>query len=318
VRLTVNRTDWLAHVQATAGAYGHGLVPVVKGNGYGLGRRTLHEVVRSAGARFVAIGDVHELHDVPSTLTPVVLTPTLAAPTSDRPILTVGHLAHVDALRGWAGRVVVKLRSSMLRHGVAPGDLADLLTATREAGLRVEAFALHLPLAGTDADRLAEIERWLPRLEPGTAIWVSHLTPASFHGLQSAHPEHTWSVRVGSALWHGSPKGPFLHLTADALSVQPVSAGQPAGYRATPVPFDGTVVTVGAGSTAGVAPLDHPDPAQRSPFHFARRRLALVEGPHMHASLVFVPEGEPCPAVGDEVDVQRPLVTTNADDVRWR
>jgi len=43
-----------------------------------------------------------------------------------------------------------------------------------------------------------------------------------------------------------------------------------------------------------------------------------VEGPHMHASLVFVPEGDPCPAIGDEVDVQRPLVTTNADDVRWR
>ena len=68
VRLTVDRDAWRAHVQATAAAYGHGLVPVVKGNGYGLGRHTLHEVVRSAGARYVCVGDVHELHDVPPHL----------------------------------------------------------------------------------------------------------------------------------------------------------------------------------------------------------------------------------------------------------
>jgi hypothetical protein len=64
--------------------------------------------------------------------------------------------------------------------------------------------------------------------------------------------------------------------------------------------------------------LDTADRDLRSPFHFARQRLLLLEGPHMHSSLVFVPSGQPCPTVGDEVDVQRPVITTNADEVIWR
>ena len=33
--------------------------------------------------------------------------------------------------------------------------------------------------------------------------------------------------------------------------------------------------------------------------------------------MVFVPLGDPCPAVGDRVDVQRPLITTQVDEVEW-
>jgi hypothetical protein len=264
------------------------------------------------------VGDVHELHDVPPALTPVVLTPTLAAPTSTRPILTVGDIAHVRALRGWHGSVMVKLRSSMRRHGAAPDQLPALLDAVAAAGLQLAAFALHLPLSGNDADRTAEVEAWLPHLHPGTAIWVSHLAPDAVQALRLAHPEREWSVRVGTALWHGVPKGPFLRLSADVVSAQPVRAGETAGYRATAVPFDGTLLSIGVGSAAGVAPLDHADPAQRSPFHFERTRLPLLEPPHMHTSLVVVPHGQPCPSIGDGVDVQRPLTTTWVDEVVWR
>ena len=318
LRLTVDRAAWTTHVQATAAAYGHGLVPVVKGNGYGFGRRALHEVARSAGAQYVGVGDVHELHDVPDSLTPVVLTPTLAAPTSTRPILTVGDVAHVPPLRHWGGSVMVKLRSSMHRHGAGPAELGALLDAVDHAGAHVAAYAIHLPLAGTDADRVAEVEAWLPHLDPTVAIWVSHLSPETFHALRRAHPERDWSIRVGSAIWHGVPKGSFLQLTADVLSAQPVHAGQPVGYRATPAPFDGTLVSIGAGSAAGVTPLDHADPSMRSPFHFARRRLDLLEAPHMHTSLVVVPTGAPGPAIGEHVDVQRPLTTTSVHEIVWR
>ena len=122
VRLTVQRAAWEAHVGAVAAAV-DGLVPVVKGNGYGFGRATLHPVAAGLATR-VCVGTVHELDHVAPGVTPVVLTPTLAAPPDDGPILTVGSPAHVDALAGWGGRVVVKLRSSMLRYGVAPDDAA--------------------------------------------------------------------------------------------------------------------------------------------------------------------------------------------------
>ena len=317
VRLTVDRAAWTAHVHATAMAYGHGLVPVVKGNGYGFGRRVLHETVRNAGAAHVCVGDVHELHDVPPALTPVVLTPTLAAPTSTRPVLTVGNVAHATALHGWGGRVMVKLASSMHRHGASPDQLDHLLQAVHAAGVEVHAFAIHLPLAGDDAARLAEIDAWLPRLPDGAPVWTSHLSPESFHALQAAHPDRPWSVRVGTALWHGLPKGDFLQLSADVLHHTRAAAGEPVGYRRTPMPFDGHVVSIGAGSAHGVAPLDTADPARRSPFHFRRRRLTLLEPPHMHASLVAVPDGDPLPEVGDRVDVQRPLTTTTADEIEW-
>jgi hypothetical protein len=71
---------------------------------------------------------------------------------------------------------------------------------------------------------------------------------------------------------------------------------------------------VGAGTAHGVHPLED----GRSPFHFARTRLALVEPPHMHTSMVFVPASERAPRPGDTVDVQRPLISTAVDEVRWR
>jgi hypothetical protein len=108
-----------------------------------------------------------------------------------------------------------------------------------------------------------------------------------------------------------------VRLTSDVLDTHPVRAGEPVGYRHTPVPFDGTLVAIGGGTAAGIHPLDDTDPLRHSPFHFARTRLELLESPHMHTSLVVVPAGAPCPAVGDRVDVQRPLTSTFVDEVEW-
>jgi hypothetical protein len=49
-----------------------------------------------------------------------------------------------------------------------------------------------------------------------------------------------------------------------------------------------------------------------------RRRLTLVERPHMHTSMVLVPDGWECPQVGDVVDVQRPLIGVSVDEVIWQ
>jgi hypothetical protein len=114
------------------------------------------------------------------------------------------------------------------------------------------------------------------------------------------------------------PRGDFLRLTADVLHTERVRAGDVVGYHASVVPADGMLVAIGAGTAEGVAPLDSIDPSRRSPFHFARRRLTLLEGPHMHTSLALAAEGQPCPQVGDRVDLQRPLIATKADEIEWR
>lgn len=317
VRLSIDRAAWTSHVQHVAAGYGEGLIAVVKGNGYGFTRPVLHEVAAANGARFVCVGTVHELADVPAGLTAVVLTPTLRAPPDTRPVLTVGSVDHVLALEGWAGRVTVKLASSMRRYGAAPAELAGLLTAIEAAGLHVAGFGLHLPLAGDDAARRAEIEQWLPQLPSESPLWVSHLSTGSFHRLVAAHPARQFRIRVGTALWHGTPRGDFLRLTADVVQTQQIRAAEVAGYLHTPAPFDGTLVAIGAGSAHGIAPLGDADPTRRSPFHFQRQRLALLERPHMHTSLAVVPAGHPCPRVGDWVDVQRPLIGTDVDEWLW-
>jgi hypothetical protein len=143
-------------------------------------------------------------------------------------------------------------------------------------------------------------------------VSVSHLSPPCFAALRDRHPRRDLRLRIGTALWHGDKS--FLRLEADVVDVRRVTAGSHAGYRRVPVPGDGTLVMIGAGSSHGVAAL----PDGRSPFHHERRRLLLLEPPHMHTSIAFVPDGEPCPCVGAWVDVQRPLIATNADEIVWR
>jgi alanine racemase len=302
IRLSVERERWWAHVTDVADAI-DGLVPVVKGNGYGFGRQGLATVAVKLSP-LLAVGTVHELDGLPAGCTPLVLTPTLRPPGTSDPILTVANQVHIDALSGWGGRVVVKLESSMHRFG---GGL-DLVPAAQHAGLRTVGVAIHPPLAGSEADHLADITRWLPLIDPSLDVWVSHLSPVTYQSLPSTH---RYKLRLGTYLWHGDREA--LRLEADVLDVRPVAAGTRAGYRQQLIEHDATLVMVGAGSASGVAPLA----GDLSPFHYDRRRLALVEPPHMHVSMVIVAAGEPCPQIGEFVDLQRPLTTTAVDELRW-
>jgi alanine racemase len=309
LRLTVDTATWRAHVDRVARRC-PGLVPVVKGNGYGFGRPVLVEIAAEL-ATTVGVGTIHELAGLPGRLTPVVLTPTLHPPTDTRPILTIGSIAHVKALDGWPGRVLVKLASSMQRFGAVRDDLGALARATRSAGLEIVGFSVHPPLAGTDDEHVDEIAAWLTVLEPDDEVWVSHLSLDGYAALRDAWPDRRFRIRQGTALWHGD-KAAF-HLGADVLDVRPVRAGELAGYRQVRMPVDGRLVMVGAGTAHGV----HAFADGRSPFHYERRRLPLLEPPHMHTSMIVAAAGAPGPDVGDVVDVQRPLIETYVDEVRW-
>lgn len=285
-------------------------MPVVKGNGYGFGRATLHPVA-SGLSDFVCVGTVHELDEVAEGTAPVVLTPTPIAPRSNDAVLTIGSERDAAILIGWRGRVLVKLQSSMRRYGARPDELRGVVDAARAADLDVIGYAMHLPLAGSDSERVAEVEAWLALIDQ-RPLWLSHLQPVAYAAIRSRHPDRQFRLRVGTRLWHGDKS--FLQLQADVLAAHPVRAGDHAGYQLTAVPGDGRIVMVSAGSAHGVAALAN----GASPFHFEHTRLALLEPPHMHTSMVFAPTGSPCPAVGDRVDVQRPLIATAVDEIEWQ
>jgi len=262
----------------------------------------------------LAVGTVHELADLPvGGPRPLVLTPALArelSPGVGPAVLTVGRGRHVEEITaaGLRPPVLVKLATGMRRFGaMAPPD--ELLDAVRAAGLGVHGFAIHPPLAGSAADHAEEIAAWATELPAGSRVYVSHVDDTAYAGLVARFPDLLWRVRLGTALWHGDKS--FLHLEADVVDVRPVRGGDRAGYRLREVAGTGHLVVVTAGAAHGVQAL----PGDLSPFHFERRRLELLEPPHMHVSMLFVPAGAPCPSVGDRVDLQRPLITTLVDRI---
>ena len=318
LRLTVDEAQWRAHLDTVSGSV-DGLVPVVKGNGYGFGRARLADVAAGL-ARRIAVGTVHELHDVAVTRFDevLVLTPAVSPPTAlpEGAVPTVGNDVHVAALAaaGWRGPVSLKLASAMHRYGVEPEQLPALASAAVEAGLQPVRYLFHPPLVSAqhgETEVMAAVSTWLGHLDPAMPLSVSHLGPAAFTALTRWHPDRRFELRLGTALWHGDKS--MLHLNADVLEVAPVGAGTAVGYRGVRIGVDGHLVMVGAGSAHGVAPLGD----GRSPFHFARTRLELVEAPHMHTSMLLVPDGDACPRIGDRVDVQRPLISTFVDELEW-
>jgi len=311
IRMTVQRERWWQHAAQVASTT-PGLVPVVKGNGYGFSRAGLASIAVELSP-LIAVGTVHELHDLPAEAVPVVLTPTLRMPPEQPeghhpPVLTVADPLHVEVLAGRGYQVIVKLTSSMQRYGTDPERAMALVAHAQQVGLRTVGVALHLPLAGDDHARRAEIVGWLPHIDPSLDVWVSHLAPDTYAGLPGTHQ---YKLRVGSYLWHGDRS--TLKLEADVIQTRAVSAGDTAGYRHSRAPGDGTLVMIGAGTAAGVYPLEGGD----SPFHFARHRLPLLEPPHMHTSMAFVPADRPTPTLGDWVDLQRPLSQTAVDELVW-
>jgi len=309
----VNRQAWLDHVRLTASQH-ETVLPVVKGNGYGFGRPILFEQAAHL-ADHVAVGTVYEATDVPPSLTPVVLTPAgthLPSSLSAHAVLTVGSLDHVAALRShnWQGSVLIKLQSTMQRFGVAGNELAALQSACTNASLNVVGWSIHPPLNNDNQDRSGEVSCWMELLHDNLPVYVSHITAEQIGSLRSQFPNRTFVSRLGTSLWLGDKS--MMKLTAEVLDVHAVDGGT-AGYRSTALPGSGHIVIVGAGSAHGVNEIV----GVGSPFHFAQQRVALVEPPYMHSSMLFVPVGQPVPRAGERVDVQQPLTRVSADTISW-
>ena len=200
--VTVDSTPWRAAALRTrdavadaVGANG-GIVPVVKGNGYGLGNASLASESARLGVPSVAVGTVFEAEEVAEAFSGdvVVLEPfdprdsgaaqvwkhlenSAVAPRLIRTIASeVGWHAAMDegTRQSTRPRVVVEALTSMHRFGLNEGDVARLLTDPRIAdAVLMEGLALHLPLAQPPSSRPTTITAFQNTptgiVEPGTA-----------------------------------------------------------------------------------------------------------------------------------------------------
>jgi alanine racemase len=336
--LHIDGPRWRSHLKGYAAAH-PGLVPVAKGNGYGFGMAALTRRCGWLGVDIMAVGTYEEAPGALSRFDGDVLVMSPWRPSFDdisdnqRLIHTVSRVDDVGelALRTPGARVVVEGITSMNRHGLTRHELA---AATDQLGdLRLEGFALHLPMAG---GRLAEAERWAAVLETSrldtSTLFVSHLTDGELRTLRERREALTVRPRIGTSLWLGDREA--LRVTGTVLDRHRVTRGERIGYRQRPMPRDGWLLIVAGGTAHGIgmeAPTAATSMRQRaisvargsleaaglaySPFTVAGKQRWFAEPPHMQASMLFLPAGEEPPEIGDEVPVDVRYTTTLVDRV---
>lgn len=348
VTLRLDGVRWREHLQTVSRAT-PGLVPVVKGNGYGYGLARLAQESADFGADTIAVGTAAEVDAVREIFAGdiVVMSPwrpdnelavTLAA--DPRVISTVSRLADVSAIvdlavEGQRPRVLVEVLTSMRRHGIPAPDLHQVTSLLPQVDF--VGWSIHLPILAEG--RYAEAER-LSRAAldtaPGT-LWLSHLPADEASALArqlggaNADPAPI-RLRVGTRLWLGDES--TRRTTATVLDVHRVKRGERAGYRQRVVPADGWIVVISGGTSHGIG-LEAPTPAvsmrQRvisvatgsleaaglalSPYTIGSRKRWFLEPPHMQSSLIFLPRKQAPPAVGDEVPVELRLTTATVDRI---
>lgn len=335
--LQVDTAAWKDHVRnvlATAGD----VVPVVKGNGYGLGRDVLARTAEESGCSLIAVGTYAEVAELLTQTSADLLVLTAWRPAETalvydpRIVHTLGRAEDLGPLREAGGtRWIAEVRTSMRRHGM---EIADAAHAAQQGA---EGVAIHLPIARPA--NLTEVETIVAGLRErglpdGTAVYVSHLSDAQVTALRSAHPHLTFRPRIGTRLWLGAPSA--LRVRAQVLDAHPTARGDRIGYRQHPVRKAGHVLVVAGGTSHGVG-LEAPRALTswkarvksivrgmldglgrvRSPFKLGRQRLLFAEPPHMQASMLLLPGATEPPAVGDTLEVTVRYTTATFDQIIW-
>jgi alanine racemase len=342
--LTVDGPRWRAHLRAYADAT-PGLVPVVKGNGYGMTPGRLARKSQWLGLDTIAVGTYEELPQVADRFdgSLLVLTPwrpfvpDLDPELQKRVIHTVGRVSDVDDLltRQPGARIVLELITSMQRHGFAARELWEAAEHLRRHRFRLEGLALHLPLA--QGSHLGEVRRRLndavgAGLDGLDTVWVSHLTADELSTLRSSYSDFTIRPRAGTDLWLGDRGA--LSVTATVLDVHEVERGDAFGYRSRTAPKSGHLLVVSGGTAHGIgleAPMGESSIKARastlarggldavgfvrSPFSIDGKQRLFAEPPHMQASMLFLPAGAHVPDVGDEIDVRVRYTATTFDKI---
>ncbi len=271
--LCVDGERWRGHLRAVAEST-PGLVPVLKGNGYGFGigrlaRRAQWLADQGFDVDTVAVGTYEELPEVAQRFHGDLLVMTPWRPFGaglELPDDLTGRVVHTvsreddlhDLLERQRGaRFVLERLTSMRRHGLTGPGLrsAGQWLGGARAG-RLEGVALHLPLA--HGSHLGEVRRLLndvvgAGLAAGarpTTVWVSHLTPDELATLRASYADFRIRPRIGTALWLGDRGA--LRVTATVLDVHELERGEVFGYRGRTAPKAGHLLVVSGGTAHGI------------------------------------------------------------------
>ena len=319
----------MAHLRSTAAAYGDGLVPVVKGNGYGFGRPLLHDLLtgdllardtaghgvrrhraRSARrARGLDTGGAHA-HAHRSGRQP-----SGAHRGQHRSRACVGRVARQRDRE--AGQQHASLRRDPRRVGPAVGRGHGGRSATGGLRCAPPVGRQRHCAAGRDPSLAASSPTRCPPVgEPSRALIVraaARCTPDATVPRAHRHRTVAWgaSPRLPAPVGRRAAAAAGTSRRHRRLLPQPGAPRRHAGGHRRRL----DARRCGAPTVAvGAAPLRRRRHRQPVPL---RPPSAAVAGASTHAHQPGSRAQRPCPRVGDRVDVQRPLISTVSDELEW-
>jgi alanine racemase len=284
----IDRAALIANVAALRAVCGAAAIcGVVKANGYGHGAVAAAQALLDGGAAGLAVAIVDEgleLREAGVTAPILLLAETPANSVRDalegRLVLTIGSregaatAVREAAALGGQHRVHIKVDTGMHRMGVAPADLADVITTLQSTPtIVVEGLYTHFACADSDVpDDIAFTDLQMARFrEAVDLVHERGLRPALLHAANSAgalgRPDARLSmVRVGLAAYGYLPHAglraaldergltlqPALSLHARVTAVRDLAAGERASYgRRRALPHAARVATVPFGYADG-------------------------------------------------------------------
>jgi len=322
--LHVDGQKWRSHLNQMLSAK-PGLVPVIKGNGYGFGLELLAAESTRLGVETIAVGLASEVAKVRTAFAGeiVVLSPDQVTGdlTDSKVVQTVSNLEVLQSIDANTN-VIVELLTPLNRHGIEVSEINHALTIIKDRGLKLRGFTLHLPIVKIDSKWISATLNLLPE---GSTVWISHL-----HGADRVKKEFAKLIfreRIGTALWLGADS--VLEARATVLEYRKISGT--AGYQQRPA--RGNVIVASGGTAHGIglsAPQNDFSPLgrikiiaraievalgkMRSPYRHAGKTLDFLEAPHMQCSLLIC-SGSNQPKPGDELKVRVRYTTTTFDQI---
>jgi hypothetical protein len=334
--LHVDGAKWRAHLATVLAESDAQIVPVIKGNGYGFGKKVLAKEAKDLNLPVVAVATVAEANEI-ETVFPgeILLLSPSASSDSERVIHTISPHSSVFSEK-LPKKFVIELLSPIHRHGFALSDLGNALEKYSKGG-KCEGIAIHLPIdqkssasEWIDKSLQSIAERGIDTSEFNNSVWVSHISENDLAKLKLKWPQIVWKIRIGTKLWLGDRTS--LKAKAQVLDLHAIEKPTSVGYRQYRV-GRGWLVIASGGTSHGVG-LEIATPKRDflsqvkaltksflnlfgwnpSPFSWNGKKLEFAEAPHMHLSLLTF-KGKNAPKVGSELDVDVRFTTTAFDQV---
>jgi hypothetical protein len=334
--LHVDGAKWRAHLATVLAESDAQIVPVIKGNGYGFGKKVLAKEAKDLNLPVVAVATVAEANEI-ETVFPgeILLLSPSASSDSERVIHTISPHSSVFSEK-LPKKFVIELLSPIHRHGFALSDLGNALEKYSKGG-KCEGIAIHLPIdqkssasEWIDKSLQSIAERGIDTSEFNNSVWVSHISENDLAKLKLKWPQIVWKIRIGTKLWLGDRTS--LKAKAQVLDLHAFEKPTSVGYRQYRV-GRGWLVIASGGTSHGVG-LEIATPKRDflsqvkaltksflnlfgwnpSPFSWNGKKLEFAEAPHMHLSLLTF-KGKNAPKVGSELDVDVRFTTTAFDQV---